>query len=90
MKFAIQFERADCTVHFKRIGTDTYCLVTINTKYGDWWDGGGVSRTHPRDKFNKDLGRRIALAKAIQGLPRDLRQVIFAAYEGEVKRVQQI
>lgn len=41
----------------------------------------GISVKMPQDKDNPDIGRRIALARAIKDESRSLRKEIFAEYE---------
>jgi hypothetical protein len=42
----------------------------------------GVATLHPNDVFDKELGRRLALKRALQGLPRTLRSLAWGAYWG--------
>ena len=42
----------------------------------------GGARCSPGDKFCKEVGRKVALARAIRSLPREVRTSIWAAYHG--------
>jgi len=40
----------------------------------------GTAFLHPKDNYCKDTGRKISLAKALRGLPKDERTLIWKAY----------
>jgi hypothetical protein len=40
----------------------------------------GSAFTHPNDQFNKAVGRKIALKRALESLPRERRTLIWEAY----------
>lgn len=40
----------------------------------------GSASCHPGDQFNKRIGRKLAMARALKPLPRNLRQQIWAEY----------
>lgn len=40
----------------------------------------GSCHCHPNDQFSKKAGRKIALGRALQSVPRELRQPIWEAY----------
>ena len=49
----------------------------------------GAGLCHPNDQFNKAIGRKVALARAISGLPRETRTQIWKAYFAFLKRTPQ-
>lgn len=40
----------------------------------------GIAYCHPNDQFSKAAGRKVSLSRAIAGLPRETRRMIWAAY----------
>ncbi len=64
--------------------TQTVCFVTSIV------DGSavatGVAKLNPRDQFVYEAGRKLALARAIKGFPRDERQAFWDAYFAHSKR----
>jgi hypothetical protein len=60
--------------------TDTGSLVGV-----------GVAQTHPKDQFNKEVGRKLALERALNNLPLRLdtkanRRAVWQAYLGRTQQ----
>jgi len=60
----------------------TRCTVKIGTKEDPQGELIGESYCSTLDVFNKEKGRKIALSRAIEALPREKRRVIWEAYFG--------
>jgi hypothetical protein len=48
--------------------------------------GIGVAKCMEGDTFNKELGRKLALARAAVGFPREARKALWAAYWGRKEK----
>lgn len=46
---------------------------------GDW-DEYGCAHLHPKDRYNRETGRKVSLAKAIKGWDRADRKAVWEAY----------
>lgn len=47
----------------------------------------GYSYCHPKDQFNKITGRKMALTRAIEDLPREERREIWEVYHGSGRSI---
>lgn len=55
--------------------------VVLNSPLGSGYsDLRGFAFCHPNDPFVKAIGRKVALARAIKNLPRNIRRQIWKAY----------
>ena len=67
----------------------TYCFIETKTKDGDWetWQYGEAVCSLSEENFEKSIGRKIALTRAlIDVTPKSLRTDFWEAYWRNVKR----
>jgi hypothetical protein len=76
-------------IHNKKEGTTTCVIKKWETKVWESKDlvGVGVSLKHPNDSYNKAVGRKVSLGKAmwVAGFPKEKRKKIWSEYFKQVK-----
>ena len=82
MRISIESERiGEVQIYFSHVTTGKPC-TTATVTFGDK-DGGyvfhGFAQLHPNDHYNKKVGRKLALARALKnaGLTRDEKRQIW-------------
>lgn len=69
--------------HHNLINKTTICAVSA----GETILGEGSAKCGQNDTFSKKVGRKVALTKALTGLPKDTRSTIWNDYKNQAKIV---
>jgi len=84
--FEFSYPNGEFVLGRSRLGVRRGVKVTVNMPYASGITTGrnggyhGRSICRPEDQFVKEIGRRLAVIDAIGHLPRELRAIVFKAY----------
>ncbi len=82
MKFNFEGKKYEISFKYDRSAGGTICWIHIPLAIGTIYTHAGGSRCHVGDNFCREIGRKLALARAVKGEPKDFRRAAWQAYLG--------